>query len=154
MVSKDDLDRGENMANIPAGEVSVAPDEKSAEGTLVLDRPVAYLGQWIRGITLAFDGGRLTKWSAAENEAILRDQWEKSTGDRDRLGFLDFGLNPRARTGFLQDYIVAGNLYVAVGTNRDLGGKNKTDFYVGSTLTGATVRMDGTPILRDGTLVV
>ncbi|HLB67335.1 MAG TPA: aminopeptidase, partial [Thermoplasmata archaeon] len=54
MITKEDLDRGDNMANIPAGEVYVVPDEKSGEGTIVFDRPVAYLGRWIKGITLAF----------------------------------------------------------------------------------------------------
>ena len=49
--------------------------------------------------------------------------------------------------------IVAGSLYVAVGSNDEVpGGKNKTDFYLGASLTGATVTIDGRPIIRKGTL--
>jgi len=154
IVSEEDLDRGENMANIPAGEVFVAPDERSGEGTIVFDRPVAYLGRWVRDVTLAFDKGRLAKWSASENESIIRSQWDKAKGDRDRLGMIDFGLNPLVTTGFLQDFLVTGSVYVAVGENDEVGGKNKTDFFLGSTLTGATVRIDGTTVVRSGKLVL
>src|SRR3990170_116706 len=89
VVSKEDLDEGENVANIPAGEVYVIPDEKSAEGTIVFDRPVAYLGRWIRGISLAFDNGKLAKWSATENADLIQRDWDAAKGDprRERLGY-------------------------------------------------------------------
>jgi len=154
VVDEDDLERGENMTDIPAGEAFVAPDEKSAQGTIVFDRPLPYVGKWVRGLTFAFDDGRLTKWSAAENGELLRPRWEKAKGDKDRLAILDIGLNPNARAGFLQDYIVAGNVYVGVGDNSEIGGKNKTDFYLGCSLTGAAVRIDGTTVVKDGHLAV
>ncbi len=154
MVSKEDLDEGENMANIPAGEAYVVPDERSAEGTIVFDRPIAMLGRWIRGLSMAFDGGRLAKWSASENEDMVRPDWERAKGDKDRLGYVDIGLNPRARTGFLQDVIVAGNVYVAVGDNEEAGGRNKTGFFLGASLTGATVRVNGRAVVEGGHLAV
>ncbi len=153
IVSDEDLDRGDFMANIPAGEVYVAPNEKSGDGTIVFDRPVASLGRWIRGLTFAFHDGRLVKWSADENEDIVGRMWDRAKGERDRLGQLDIGLNPRARTGYLHDYIVAGNVYLSVGNNEDEGGKNRTSFSLGSTLTGATVRIDGKTVVRNGSLV-
>ncbi|HEY5539617.1 MAG TPA: aminopeptidase [Thermoplasmata archaeon] len=152
MTTKEDIDSGDCMANIPAGELYVVPDEKSGEGTIVFDRPVAYLGRWVRGVSLAFDNGRLVKWSATENADLIQGDWEKAKGDKDRLGFIDLGLNPMAKTGFLQDVIVAGNTYVAVGDNDEVGGKNKTDFYLASTLTGATVRVNGKTIVKNGAL--
>lgn len=154
IVSEDDIDRGDNIANLPAGEAYVVPDERSGEGTLVFDRPVASIGRWIRGVSLAFDGGRLVKWSTTENEDLVRSDWEKAKGDRDRLGLIDFGLNPAARTGFLQDYLVAGNVYVSVGANEESGGKNKTSFFLGSTITGASVRLDDRTIVERGHLVL
>ena len=87
---------------MPAGEAFVIPDETSAEGTIVFDRPAAYLGRWVKGISLAFDNGRLTKWSATENGNLLQEDWNTGKAGRDRLGFIDVGLNPRARQGFLQ----------------------------------------------------
>lgn len=153
IVTKEDLDEGENMANIPAGEAFVVPDEKSGDGTIVFDRPIPYLGRWIRDVRIAFDGGKLTKFSASENEDFLRSDWEEAKGPKDLLGYLDIGLNPKARSGFLQDAIVAGNVYVAVGNNDEVpGGKNKTDFYLGANLTGATVKIDGRPAIQRGQL--
>ena len=153
IITKEDLDAGENMANIPAGEAFVVPDEKSGDGTIVFDRPIAWLGRWIRDVRIAFDGGRLTKFSASENEDLIRSEWEEAKGPKDLLGYLDIGLNPKARSGFLQDAIVAGSLYVAVGSNDEVpGGRNKTDFYLGASLTGATVTIDGRPVIRKGTL--
>jgi aminopeptidase len=153
IVTKEDLDEGENMANLPAGEAFVVPDEKSGEGTIVFDRPIAYLGRLIRDVRVAFDGGRMVKFSASENEDIIRSDWNEAKGPKDLLGFLDIGLNPRARSGFLQDAIVAGSVFVAVGSNDEVpGGKNKTDFSLGASVTGATVTIEGRPVVRKGAL--
>ena len=153
IITKGDLDVGENMANLPAGEAFVVPDEKSGDGTIVFNRPLPWLGRWIRDVRIAFDAGRLTKFSASENEEFLRSDWDEAKGPKDLLGYLDIGLNPKARSGFLQDAIVAGNIYVAVGANDEVpGGKNKTDFYLGASLAGATVTVDGHPLIRNGTL--
>jgi aminopeptidase len=154
VVSEEDLDDGENITNIPAGEVYVIPDEKSAEGTIVFDRPVAYLGRWIRGISVAFDNGKLAKWSATENGDMIQRDWDRAKGDpgRERLAYLDIGVNPRGRQGFLQDVIAAGNVYVAVGNNDEVGGKNNSDFYLGASLTGATVTVNGRSVVKDGAL--
>ena len=152
-ITKEDLDQGENMANLPAGEAFVVPDVKSGDGTIVFDQPIAWLGRWIRGVRVAFDGGRMTKFSASENEDLIRSEWAEATGPKDLLGYLDIGLNPNARSGFLQDAIVAGNVYVAVGANDEVpGGKNKTDFYLGGSLTGANVTIDGREVIRSGNL--
>src|SRR5947207_2706643 len=78
---------------------------------------------------------------------------EEETVPKALLCYLDIGLNPNARSGFLQDAIVAGNVYVAVGANDEVpGGKNKTDFYLGGSLTGANVTIDGRPVIQHGNL--
>src|SRR5438309_10382244 len=93
----------------------------------------------------------MVKFSASENEDLIRSEWEEAKGPKDLLGYLDIGLNPKAQSGFLQDAIVAGNVYVAVGTNDEVpGGKNKTDFYLGPSVTGATIASDGRVSSRTG----
>jgi len=154
VITKEKLDEGENMAAIPAGELAVLPDEKSGEGTIRFDRPIAFLGRWMRGVTVAFENGRVAKWSAAENEEILRPVWDKAKpGARDRIGGFEIGLNPLARTGFLQDYLATGSVYIAIGNSEEFGGKNTTDFYLASTLTGATVTIDGKTVVDGGRIV-
>jgi len=152
VLTPDMIRGGENMAAIPAGEVFVAPEEKSGEGTIRFDRPVAYLGRWVRGLTFAFDGGH-AKWSAAENPELILPGWERAKAGKDLLAGIDIGLNPQARTGFLQDYLPAGNVYVAIGNNEEFGGKNAVSFSLAGTLTGATVSVDGKVIVDAGKLV-
>jgi len=152
VVSEEDLDDGENVTNVPAGEAYVVPDEKSGEGTIVFDRPVPYVGRLIRGISVAFSDGRMTKWGATENADLIQKDWDEAKGPKDRLGFIDIGLNPRARQGFLQDVIAAGNVYVSVGDNDEVHGKNKTDFSLGSSITNATVTVNGKPLVTNGAL--
>jgi len=146
------VEEGENMASVPAGELYVAPDEGSGEGTIRFDRPNAYTGRWMRGLTFGFDGGR-AKWSAEENGELVQRQWAKGTEGRDQLGGLQIGLNPRVRTGFLQDYLAAGNVYVTIGDNDEFGGTNTSSFGLAGTLTGATVTIDGTAVVRNGRIV-
>ncbi len=153
VLTEDHLDRGENMVNIPAGEAYVCPDERSGDGTIRFDRPVPYIGRWVKGVTFAFDDGRLGKWSAEEGEEFLRPSWEKAKGDKDRIAYLQVGLNPNARAGFLQDAIVAGNVYVGIGDNSESDGKNKTSFFLGSSITDATLTVDGKTIVADGRIV-
>ena len=153
VVTKELLDDGEGMVSVPAGELSVLPDEKSGEGTIRFDRPIASFGRLMKGVTVAFDHGRVSKWSAAENEDILRPQWQKAKGGKDRLAGFEIGLNPAARTGYLQDYLVAGNVYMAIGDSEEFGGKSTTDFYLASTLTGATVAIDGKAVVDGGKIV-
>ena len=43
---------------------------------------------------------------------------------------------------------------IAVGDNDEVGGKNKTDFYLASTVTGATVRVDDTTIVKNGAIAL
>jgi len=43
-------------------------------------------------------------------------------------------------------------VYVAVGNNDEVGGKNNSDFYLGASLSGATVTVNGKPVVRDGAL--
>src|SRR3989475_10430559 len=57
-VCEEDLNDGGNNANIPAVEVDGIPDEQSAEGTIVFDRPVANLLRRILGISLVSDNCR------------------------------------------------------------------------------------------------
>ena len=153
IVDAQDLGRGASgfMTNVPPGQVYVAPDESSAEGVLVADLPTPYLGTFVRGIKLAFKEGKAT-WTAEENAEPYRKNWEKAKGPKDRIGALGIGLNPSARGGFLQNDLVSGVVELGLGSNASFGGKNKTDFYLGAYLSGATVKVGKRTVVRDGHL--
>ncbi len=141
------------MTNVPPGQAYVAPDETSAEGVLVADLPTPYLGTFVRGLKLTFEDGKAT-WTAEENAEAYRKSWERSKGPKDRLGALGIGLNPAARSGFLQNDLASGVLELGLGSNASFGGMNKTDFYLGTYLSGATVKVGKRTVVQDGRLAV
>ena len=151
IVDAEDVRDGDVMAGVPPGQAYVAPDENSAEGVLVADLPVAYLGSLIKGVRISFKDGR-ANWSAEENDAVMRPSWDKATGGKDRLAALGIGLNPAVKTGFLQDDLAAGVVEVAIGDNSEFGGRNNTNFYLGSKLDKATVRIGKKVVVKDGRL--
>ena len=148
IVDAQDLKDEEFMTNVPPGYAYVVPDESSAEGAIVADLPVAYLGSLMRGIRVDFADGKAS-WSADINPELFKPSWEKAKGPKDRLGSVSIGLNPAARTGFLQDDLVAGVVEIGIGSNDEYGGRNKTDFYLGARLSNATVKV-GKKVLVDG----
>jgi leucyl aminopeptidase (aminopeptidase T) len=153
IVDSDDLDHGRNVANIPGGNLSVCPDETRADGTIVFDRPSAYMGKWVGGVRFGFKNGTLTDYRAGLNASLLTASYGKATGDKNKVALVGVGLNPKARTGFLQDSIAEGAVTLAIGGNDDVGGANKTDFYFPGVLTKATLTVDGHVIVKNGKLV-
>jgi hypothetical protein len=80
--------------------------------------------------------------------------WKRGTGDKDKIGWLTFGLNPKAKLGFLRNSIVLGTVTVGVGYNKELGGKNDSDFALSVTVAKPTVKVDGNKIINQGRLVI
>ena len=153
IVDANDLDHGRNVANIPGGSLSACPDETKGDGTVVFDRPSAYMGKWVGGVRFDFKDGALTNYQARLNASVFKAGYEKATGDKSKVALVGIGLNPKAKTGFLQDSIAEGAVTVAIGGNDDVGGSNKTDYYYPGVLTKATLTVDGNVIVKNGKLV-
>src|SRR5437899_1314354 len=95
---------------------------------------------------------RGASWSAGTNEESIRGQYDRATGAKDRLGWLQIGLNPAASYGFLQDDLVAGAVEIGIGDNSEYGGKNKSNFGFQGRLTNATVRIGKKIVVDKGRL--
>jgi aminopeptidase len=153
IVDAADRKAGDFMTGVPPGSSYVAPDESSAEGTFVADRPQPYLGMMTRGINLQFRDGK-GSWSAEEGAEPIRGMYDKATGGKDRLAALSIGLNPGAKYGFLQDDLVAGSVEISIGDNTEWGGKNQSSFSFGARLSQATVRIGKKTVVDAGRLTV
>lgn len=154
VVTDEKIAAGALDASIPAGGVTVLPVATTAEGVVTCDVPQAWAGRTVRTIRWEFENGRLTGFDGDAAAKMLRKQWELSSGDRDRIAAVSFGLNPKARLGFLQNPIARGAVSIAIGSNEFYGGTNKSAFGFESTIRAATVEADGKPIVRDGKLLV
>lgn len=58
--------------NIPSEEVFTTPKRGAAQGRVVVSKPYSYRGALIDGICLQFEDGHVTRFSAHENEELLR----------------------------------------------------------------------------------
>jgi aminopeptidase len=154
ILDQEDIERGSLGVDLPSGSIAVAILEDSAEGKVIFDVPAPQVGVLIKGMRWVFRDGRLTELSAEENEEAIRGLYEGASGDKDRLGSLLVGLNPKAKTGFLHSNIAHGAVTLGIGDNRDLGGENESDWGFGGTLSEATLEIGGQVVVKDGKLVV
>ncbi len=110
---------------LPAGALRVAPLEESVEGTIVI--PQARAGAAVvRGIRLQFERGVITRATAEENEAALRQELEANPALQHFREFA-LGFNPKLVTPEDERWIAyygygAGVVRLSLGNNAELGG--------------------------------
>lgn len=149
-LTKKNMDAGLFGISIPAGDVAIAPIEKSVEGKAFFDIPQASVGKLVEGMRWTFKNGRIKSFTAKKNVKALKGMWDKGHGDKDKLGAVSFGINPKAKIGFLENYLAIGAVTLGLGDNKELGGENKSDAGAGATMSKATVEVDGRAILKNG----
>ena len=144
--------RYETLANNPSGQLRVAVDGSAARGDLVGNRPIYLAYDRYDGARWSFRDGRLTRFKLDSGAAKFRRDYRAAPAGRDRFGFFAIGLNPRARELPPCEDFEAGPLLIGDGNNAFSGGRNRNPFLGYALLGGATVEVDGTPIVRDGRL--
>lgn len=73
------------LPNHPTEEVFTSPDANGTEGRAACTRPVDVLGAKVAGAWFEFEGGRVVRFGAARNEAMLGRYLDSDEGAR-RLG--------------------------------------------------------------------
>ena len=150
VISDEDLAAGNPDANLPAGSVQIAPIEDSANGTFVSDVPIPQQGRLIEGLAWTFENGRVVDFAAKKNLVNAQTGWEDATGQKDAFGWLGFGINRKAKPGFLSSGIAWGTVSVGIGDNRDFGGKNQSSYGFNGFLSHGTVEIAGKTVIDDG----
>jgi len=134
VVSREDVEAGDNMTYVPPGFVTSAVDPKSATGNIKVSKSVTRLGL-LKEATLTFSEGKLTEWASRENSLMLNELVKAVPDERRRLTLLNVGINHRMGYLFGQDRMVAGSVtmggfgFTAVMRDADLvlGGKKVVD---------------------------
>ena len=75
------------VANMPTEEIFTTPDCRRADGTIRSSKPLALLGQIIRGLELTFADGRIVGIEAEQGADLVRSQLA-TIENADRLGEL------------------------------------------------------------------
>ncbi|OGS56380.1 MAG: hypothetical protein A3K60_08570 [Euryarchaeota archaeon RBG_19FT_COMBO_56_21] len=144
IISQEDYDVGDRGANLPAGELFIAPHETVGSGTLycpiTMDRVSEKL---VKDVHLEFKNGKLQlgKVTASKNlDALVSsfkecEEIDKTKFDPVRtmnLAELGIGYNPNIRKAIgyiLTDEKVTGTVHVAFGLNMGYGGKSDSTMH-------------------------
>ena len=143
------------FTTVPTIEANVSPLEGTAEGTIVADASIPYIGIGLlkEPITFKVEKGMIVSITGGSQADILRRNWESKN---DPLVYnvaeMGIGLNPECRfIGYmLEDEGVYGSVHIGTGTNITLGGVIKAACHYDLIMTGATIVADGRYVLKDG----
>jgi leucyl aminopeptidase (aminopeptidase T) len=136
---------------LPAGEVFLAPDQGTASGQLVIDREF-WEGEEVRNVRMTFENGRMTALSGEGGIAKLRADYDASGACKELFGVLDVGINPALDPGQILNWMPAGMVTLGIGSNIWAGGEIDCEFSFNPHLPGATLMVDGVPVLENGEL--
>jgi aminopeptidase len=125
---------GGSGRNVPSFEIFTSPDWRGTEGWIALNQPLYRYGSLVRGIRLEFEGGRVVKASAQENEHLLTEM--VATENADKLG--EFSLTDRRFsriTKFMAHTLYDENIGGPFGNTHIALGKSYQDAYAGDPAT-------------------
>lgn len=146
--------------NFPDGEIFTAPVEDSVEGTIRYSYPAIYNGREVRDIQLWFEGGKVVKATAGQNQEFLDEMLASDEGAR-RVGEFAIGTNfgiDRFTGNILFDEKIGGSIHLALGAGYpDTGSQNQSAIHwdmICDLRQGGQLTIDGDPVLKDGKIVV
>lgn len=148
---------GWNLVQLPAGVVTVALDERLAEGTFRSNVPNSIgvmdsIGE-VAGGRWTFEHGRLNQFSFEQGQEPFAQSYGRAGAGRDRPGTLSVGLNERiAISPLLMDQGI-GTITLQIGRNDFAGGATHLYWWAWLLLRGANLAVDGEWVLKGGKIV-
>jgi leucyl aminopeptidase (aminopeptidase T) len=152
-VDRADRRTGRIWTDVPTGLVAVPLDESGTEGSWEANRPVydRFADPSVAlGAQFSFRGGRVSEWSFDRGGEPFAAAYARAGRGREVPGALTFGVNPALSKAPELGEIAAGSVGLLLGDNRAAGGHRRARFAYLTTLTEATVEIDGRPWLSDG----
>lgn len=143
------------FSTAPTIEANVSPIEGTAQGKIVADASVPYIGIGLLEEPIEFEvvDGFIVDIKGGYQAKMLADNF-KSMNDPNvyNIAELGIGLNPNCRfIGLmLEDEGVYGSVHIGIGTSINLGGALKAACHYDAIMTKPTVVADGVEILKDG----
>ncbi len=142
------------LAPVPDIEVNVVPVTGSAEGKLVIDACVPYLGIGIlkEPVYCEVKAGKIISMEGGEQARFLKSVLD-SYNDPEcfNVAELGVGLNPEARLSgnMLEDEGIIGTIHIGIGTSVTLGGEIKAPMHYDLIMWNPTIEVDGKIIQRN-----
>ena len=151
----DFLDKKGDFGNIPLGEVSCRPLEKTANGKFVID--VSVLGELVdKPIEVFVEDGIAINIKGGKTAEKLKNELNKVGKDAFILAELGIGTNGSAKiTGnTLEDEKVLGTCHIAFGNNLSYGGTNDVPVHLDAIIGKPTIFFDDKKIMEKGKFLI
>ncbi len=148
------LEAGEEAA-FSDGEVSQMPQVNTAEGVIVVDGPIAHIGQLTSPITLEVEKGRVLSVRGESPQAAELRHIVETIENADNIAEFGIGLNPACRRNgdFEEEKKARGNVHIAIGDNIFYGGDVRSPVHMDMVIYQPTVVMDGQLVVDRGRLL-
>ena len=150
-------------ANVPDGEVFLAPVTEGVDGEVYFDLPTMAYGKVVSGIHLQFKKGKVAAASAEQGDEALQKMLATDAGAK-YLGEFAIGANykiTKAMMNTLFDEKIGGTIHMALGRaykSARGGGENESaihwDIVKDMRLPGSVLTIDGKVVLKDGKLLI
>jgi len=126
------------------GEVSLSTVEGTANGTVVVDGPIAYLGLPREPIRVEVENGRVVRVSGGR-EAMILKEWFSKIENFDNFAEIGVGVNPESRRNgdFQEEKKGLGTAHFAFGDNIYYYGKVHCPIHFDVVMYEPTVTVDG-----------
>jgi leucyl aminopeptidase (aminopeptidase T) len=137
--------------NMPAGEASIGPREKTAHGHIVIDWSMSGIGRLGEPLYLRIEKGVASGIAGRHSAEVLERL--RSHGDAAfTLAEFGVGTNDSTRLGgtVLEDEKTLGTVHLALGNNISFGGSVDVPVHLDGVLTKPTVHVDGMLIMEKG----
>lgn len=144
-----------SFGNLPTGEIFIAPVEKTANGSYIVDASQAGIGKLKESIKIIVKNGYAVGFKgedARKLEKIL-----DSIGKQARnIAEFGIGTNEKAKiTGnTLEDEKVKGTCHIALGNNAGFGGNVNVQLHLDGIIKKPTIFVDNKKIMSNGKLLV
>lgn len=145
------------VAAFPDGEAGISPVEGTTNGTVVWDTSMHEIGMLDEPIRATVEDGYVTDIEGGREAEQLKQMLENASDpEAYNIAEVSIGINPGATiTGLMrQDKKSSGYIHVAVGANADTGGTIEAPIHVDGILSQATLTIDDTVVVKDGSVVV
>jgi len=150
------VERGDITKNLPCGEVYTTPVEDTVQGIAVFDE-VHIDGQAIEKLSLEFSEGKLVNAKAEKGIELFNQHYNNAIGDKNKIGELGIGINPVLLQPIghsLLDEKIFGSIHLALGENRNYGGKNNATIHWDLVMLKPTLLLNDKSIISEGNFTV
>ncbi|MGQ9694140.1 MAG: aminopeptidase [Thermodesulfobacteriota bacterium] len=143
------------LSPVPTVEANFSPWEGTAEGIVVADASIPYIGIGVlrEPVRVRVNKGMITEITGGEQaQRLARDLEKRNDPLVYNVAELGVGLNPKSimQGIMLEDEGVWGTVHIGIGTNITLGGGVKAAVHYDLIMWHPTIELDGRVILERG----